>query len=121
MCKSMHLVAILVVLGFMAFLSVGVVWADPPPDNPNIETFTNVVCMDGTTFDVIVKPGNGSPALDRDSTTVGVAKSVYYDPDGLNILVLERGNQGNPPTVWCVWDAPQGHCGGDILLTPAGQ
>jgi hypothetical protein len=119
--KQLQLVAILVVLGFMAFSSVGVVWADPPPDNTNMDTLENVVCEGDRTFDVIVNPGNGSPALDPDSTTVGVAKSVYYEPGGSNILVLERGIQGNPPTVWCEWDAPEGHFGGDILLTPAGK
>lgn len=115
-----QLVAVLVALGLMAILSVGIAWADPPPDNPNVQVFSDVVCDDGTTIDVVVHPSNSSAALDRDSSTVGVAKSVYFDPGGVNILVLERGIQGHPPTVWCEWDTADGHFGGDILLTPAG-
>ena len=116
--KGRKLVAVLVALGLIAILSVGVAWADPPPDNPNADVFTNVVCDDGTTFDVVIHSGTGSGALDPDSTTLAVAKSVYFDPGGANILVLERGIQGNPPTVWCEWDTAEGHFGGDILITP---
>lgn len=116
--KGRKLVAVLVALGLIAILSIGVASADPPPDNPNADVFTNVVCDDGTTFDVVIHFGTGSAALDPFSTNLGVAKSLYFDPDGANILVLERGIQGNPPTVWCEWDAADGHYGGDILLAP---
>lgn len=117
--KSRQLVAVLVVLGLMAILSVGVARADPPPDSPNVSVLTDVICDDGTTIDVVIHPSLGSAALDPDSTIVGVAKSVYFDPGGANILLLERGIQGDPPTVWCEWDAAEGHFGGDILFTPA--
>lgn len=117
--KGRQLVAVLVALGLMAILSVGVAWADPPSDNPNDQLFTNVVCDDGTTIDAVIHLGPSSVALDPDSTTAGVAKSVYFDPGGANILVLERGIQGNPPTIWCEWDTAEGRFGGDILFTPA--
>ena len=115
--KGRHFVAILVALGLIAILSVGVAWADPPPDKPNAEVLTNVVCDDGRTFDTVVVSGIAGHI--PDSTSVGVAKSVYFDPGGASILVLERGIQGNPPTVWCEWDTADGHLGGDIVLTPA--
>jgi len=118
--KGRQLVAVLVALGLMAIFLVGVASANPPPDSPNIEIFTDVVCDDGTTIDVVIHSGNSSAALDLDSTVAGVAKSVYFDPGGANILVLERGIQGSPPTVWCEWDTVEGHFGGEILLTPAG-
>lgn len=118
--KGRKLGAVLVILGLLAFLSVGVARADPPPESPNVQVFTNVVCDDGTMIDVVVHPANSSAALDSGSTTVGVAKSVYFDPAGANILVLERGVQGNPPAVWCEWNTTEGHFGGDILLAPAG-
>lgn len=117
--KGRQLVAVLVALGLIAIFSVGVAWADPSPDNPNVSLLTNVVCDDGRTFDTIV--GTGIAGLIPDSTSVGVAKSVYLDPDGANILVVERGIQGNPPTVWCEWDSTAGHAGGDILVTPPGR
>ena len=119
--KGRQLVAVLVALGLITILSVGVARADPPPDNPNVQVFTNLVCDDGTTIDVVIHPSVSSAALDPDSTTLGVAKSVYFDPGGADILVLERGIQGNPPTVWCEWDAAEGHFGGDILLTPVSR
>lgn len=113
-------VALLVAVGLLAILSVGVAWADPSPDNPNATVFSNVNCDDGTMIDVVIHSSSSSAALDPGSTTVGVAKSVYFDPGGANILVLERGIQGNPPTVWCEWDTAEGHFGGEVLFTPAG-
>ena len=116
--KGSHSVAVLVALGLIAALSVGVAWADPPPNKPNAEVLTNLVCDDGTALDTVVV--SGIVGHIPDSTSVGVAKSVYFDPGGANILVLERGIQGHPSTVWCEWDTADGHFGGDILLTPAG-
>jgi hypothetical protein len=116
--KGRQLVAVLVALGLISILSVGVAWADPSADNPNVQIFTDVVCDDGTTMDVAIHSSRSSAALDTDSITVGVAKSIYFDPGGANILLVERGIQGNPLTVWCEWDAAEGHFGGDILLTP---
>lgn len=117
--KGRQLAAIFVALGLIALLPVRVAWAGSPPDNANVEAFTDVICDDGTMIDVVIHPSLGSAALDPDSTIVGVAKSVYFDPHGANILLLERGIQGDPPTVWCEWDAAEGHFGGDILFTPA--
>lgn len=114
------LVSVFFALTLLSILSVGVAWADPPAGNPNANTLTNAVCEDGQTFDMVIVAAPSSVAAHvPGSTTVGIAKSIYYDPDGANILVLERGAQGNAPTVWCEWDSPEGHFGGEVLITPA--
>jgi hypothetical protein len=112
----MKRLASIIILAVLLF-SVGTVAADPGPNNPYLNTLTNVDC-DGEEHDYELLYAVGlQPWFDPDGTVVGGPVSVERYIDGEWVFLGGVPGRGIP-TIYCEWERYGYQHRGEIQFAP---
>lgn len=114
MRRSLTLLAtVMILIGLMA----APVAADPGPNNPHLQTISNVDCEgDDHDYDLLYTIGH-RPWFDANSTTVSPGPvSVSIEEDGQWVLLFEKKGEGIP-TLFCTWSRGDNNYRGDVLFS----
>ena len=98
-------------------MSAGVVAADPGPNNPYLQTISNVDCEgDEHDYDLLYTNGH-YPWFDANGTTVSPGPiSVSIEEDGQWVLLFEKNGEGIP-TLSCTWSRGDNNYRGDVRFS----
>ena len=112
MKRTVSFIFVLVLL-----MSAGVVAADPGPNNPNLQTITNVDCEGDThDYDLLYTVGL-SPWFDANGTTVSPGPArVEIEEDGQWVPLFELPAKGIP-TILCTWARGDNNYRGDVQFS----
>jgi hypothetical protein len=107
-----------IIFVLVLLISAGVVAADPGPNNPHLNTITNVDCEgDNHDYDLLYTVGL-SPWFDANSTAVSPGPtSVEIEEDGQWVSLFELKGKGNP-TLLCTWTRGDNNYRGDVQFAP---
>lgn len=114
MRRSLTLLATVMILtGLMAAPAA----ADPGPNNPQLQTVSNVDCEgDDHDYDLLYTIDH-YPWFDANSTTVSPGPvSVSIEEDGQWVLLFEKNGKGIP-TLFCSWSRGDNNYRGDLRFS----
>lgn len=105
---------LLIIFGLAMLMTAGVVAADPGPNNPYLDTITNVDCEgENHDYDLLYTVGL-SPWFDPDGPTVSPGPArVEIEQDGQWVLLFELPDNGIP-TIFCSWTRGDNNYRGDV-------
>ena len=98
-------------------MGAGVVAADPGPNNPHLQTISNVDCDgDDHDYDLLYTVGL-SPWFDPNGTTVSPGPArVYVEENEEWVLLFELPGKGIP-TISCTWTRGDYNYRGDVQFS----